>query len=150
MLFPDKYLSSDLQCLVGTHCNDWKLRYSCAWNYPCPRYCRCCRYITYQKVCRPSEYKSYGTTPHDVLLIVQIPPMVTVNRFAPPARAIRAEGLQAPYSPGETSRRLTGNLRNKGNPASNPYLIFVIFFTQSNFLENKIYTEKSQFFALNL
>ena len=42
--YPDKYLSSDLQCLVGTHCNDWKLRYSCAWNYPCPRYCRCCRY----------------------------------------------------------------------------------------------------------
>ena len=31
-----------------------------------------------------------------------------------------------------------------------PYLIFVIFFTQSNFLENKIYTEKRQFFALNL
>ena len=30
------------------------------------------------------------------------------------------------------------------------YLIFVIFFTQSNFLENKIYTEKRQFFALNL
>ena len=30
-----------------------------------------------------------------------------------------------------------------------PYLIFVIFFTQSNFLENKIYTEKRQFFALN-
>ena len=31
-----------------------------------------------------------------------------------------------------------------------PYLIFVIFFTHSNFLENKIYTEKRQFFALNL
>ena len=30
------------------------------------------------------------------------------------------------------------------------YLIFVIFFTQSIFLENKIYTEKRQFFALNL
>ena len=30
------------------------------------------------------------------------------------------------------------------------YLIFVIFFTQSNFLENKIYTKKRQFFALNL
>ena len=30
------------------------------------------------------------------------------------------------------------------------YLIFVIFFTQSNFLENEIYTEKRQFFALNL
>ena len=30
------------------------------------------------------------------------------------------------------------------------YLIFVIFFTQSNFLENEIYTEKCQFFVLNL
>ena len=30
------------------------------------------------------------------------------------------------------------------------YLIFVIFFTQAKFLENKIYTEKRQFFALNL
>ena len=31
-----------------------------------------------------------------------------------------------------------------------PYLIFVIFFTRAKFLENKIYTEKRQFFALNL
>ena len=31
-----------------------------------------------------------------------------------------------------------------------PYLIFVIFFTWAKFLENKIYTEKRQFFALNL
>ena len=35
-----------------------------------------------------------------------------------------------------------------------PYLIFVIFFTQAKFLENKIYTEiytvNCQFFALNL
>ena len=30
------------------------------------------------------------------------------------------------------------------------YLIFVIFFTLAKFLENKIYTEKRQFFALNL
>ena len=30
------------------------------------------------------------------------------------------------------------------------YLIFVIFFTQAKFLENKIYTEKRQFFKLNL
>ena len=30
------------------------------------------------------------------------------------------------------------------------YLIFVIFFTQAKFLENKVYTEKRQFFALNL
>ena len=29
-------------------------------------------------------------------------------------------------------------------------LIFVIFFTRAKFLENKIYTEKRQFFALNL
>ena len=31
-----------------------------------------------------------------------------------------------------------------------PYLIFVIIFTLAKFLENKIYTEKRQFFALNL
>ena len=31
-----------------------------------------------------------------------------------------------------------------------PYLIFVIFFTRAKFLENKIYTKKRQFFALNL
>ena len=30
------------------------------------------------------------------------------------------------------------------------YLIFVIFFTRAKFLENKIYTKKRQFFALNL
>ena len=30
------------------------------------------------------------------------------------------------------------------------YLIFVIFFTLAKFLENKIYTEKRQFCALNL
>ena len=30
------------------------------------------------------------------------------------------------------------------------YLIFVIFFTRAKFLENKIYTEKRQFFVLNL
>ena len=33
---------------------------------------------------------------------------------------------------------------------SKPYLIIVIFFTLTQFLENKIYTEKRQFFALNL
>ena len=31
-----------------------------------------------------------------------------------------------------------------------PYLIFVIFFTLAKFLESKIYTEKRQFYALNL
>ena len=30
------------------------------------------------------------------------------------------------------------------------YLIFVIFFTRAKFLDTKIYTEKRQFFALNL
>ena len=30
------------------------------------------------------------------------------------------------------------------------YLIFVIFFTRAKFLGNEIYTEKRQFFALNL
>ena len=29
-----------------------------------------------------------------------------------------------------------------------PYLIFVIFFTQAKFLENKIYTEKRQFLPI--
>ena len=64
--------------------------------------------ITIQKVCRLSENSSelWHYTPHDVLLIVQISPMVTVNRFAQPA--LRAEGLQAPYSPGETSRSMIG------------------------------------------
>ena len=38
-------------------------------------------------------------------------------------------------------------IRDIGNSA---YLIFVIFFTRAKFLENKIYTEKRQFFALNL
>ena len=33
---------------------------------------------------------------------------------------------------------------------SGSYLIIVIFFTLTQFLENKIYTEKRQFFALNL
>ena len=33
---------------------------------------------------------------------------------------------------------------------SETYLIFVIFFTQAKFSENKIYTEKRQFFALNM
>ena len=33
---------------------------------------------------------------------------------------------------------------------ANTYLIFVIFFTLAKFLENNIYTEKRQFFALNL
>ena len=33
---------------------------------------------------------------------------------------------------------------------SSSYLIFVIFFTRAKFLENKIYTEKRQFFALYL
>ena len=32
----------------------------------------------------------------------------------------------------------------------NSYLIIVIFFTRAKFLENKIYTEKRHFFALNL
>ena len=32
----------------------------------------------------------------------------------------------------------------------NTYLIFVIFFTRAKFLDSKIYTEKRQFFALNL
>ena len=37
-----------------------------------------------------------------------------------------------------------------GKSTKGPYLIFVIFFTRSKVFENKIYTEKRQFFALNL
>ena len=37
-----------------------------------------------------------------------------------------------------------------GDGEPQTYLIFVIFFTRAKFLENKIYTEKRQFFALNL
>ena len=43
--------------------------------------------------------------------------------------------------------QLVGSL---GLGVGSPYLIFVIFFTLAKFLENKIYTEKRQFFALNL
>ena len=39
-------------------------------------------------------------------------------------------------------------LLEEGNKLS--YLIFVIFFTRTKFLKNKIYTKKRQFFALNL
>ena len=58
---------------------------------------------------------------------------------------------------GDKTRK--GNLKKKvlkltiamfGQRALNAYLIFVIFFTQAKFLENKIYTEKRQFFALDL
>ena len=38
----------------------------------------------------------------------------------------------------------------KQKKSKQAYLIFVIFFTLAKFLENKIYTEKRQFFALNL
>ena len=38
----------------------------------------------------------------------------------------------------------------KWSPWLSSYLIFVIFFTRAKFLENKIYTKKRQFFALNL
>ena len=41
-------------------------------------------------------------------------------------------------------------LRGGGVPPNSAYLIFVIFFTQAKFLENKIYTKKRQLFALNL
>ena len=39
-------------------------------------------------------------------------------------------------------------VRNKA--LGDAYMIFVIFFTRAKFLENKIYTEKRQFFVLNL
>ena len=51
-----------------------------------------------------------------------------------------------------TSQQLNSSIfqRLKVCPSERPYLIFVFFFTQSNFLENEIYTEKRHFFALNL
>ena len=47
---------------------------------------------------------------------------------------------------------LLGNTSMSMSACDNPcpYLIFVILFTQANFLDNKIYTEKRQFFALYL
>ena len=47
--------------------------------------------------------------------------------------------------PNESYLQEGGDIRNV-----QAYLIFVIFFTRAKFLENKIYTEKRQFFALNL
>ena len=46
----------------------------------------------------------------------------------------------------------TGWSTQRANDRYKAYLnlIFVIFFTLAKFLENKIYTEKRQFFALNL
>ena len=37
-----------------------------------------------------------------------------------------------------------------GDSRAKTYLIIVIFFTLTKFLETKIYTEKRQFFALNM
>ena len=47
-------------------------------------------------------------------------------------------------------KKMSGNYDHLGEGRAGAYLIFVIFFTQAKFLENKIYTEKRQFFALNL
>ena len=44
----------------------------------------------------------------------------------------------------------TPDLRDDIGLHQHSYLIFVIYFTQAKFLENKICTEKRQFFALNL
>ena len=43
-----------------------------------------------------------------------------------------------------TMRLLPNPLTCLLNCISGPYLIFVIFFTQAKFLENKIYTEKTR------
>ena len=45
---------------------------------------------------------------------------------------------------------LNGGIHLSDDAGVGAYLIFVIFFTLAKFLENKIYTEKRQFFALNL
>ena len=74
----------------------------------------------------------------------------------------RSQGLKVSMSQGPKVSRSQGDKvsRSQGAkvssfhgpiiPRSQAYLIFVIFFTLANFLENKIYTEKRQFFALNL
>ena len=61
--------------------------------------------ITCQKVCRPSEYSSelWHYTSRRIAHCAN-----PSNRFAQPDRALRDEGLQAPYSPGETSRSMIG------------------------------------------
>ena len=72
-------------------------------------------------------------------------------------------GSVAGLDPGKALWEVSGSLLENCGPfylvvsvdevyLQNPlaYLIFVIFFTLAKFLENKIYTEKRQFFALNL
>ena len=54
------------------------------------------------------------------------------------------------YVPLRTLRGAVNKCIKKALQDLGAYLIFVIFFTQSNFLENKIDTEKRQIFALNL
>ena len=41
-------------------------------------------------------------------------------------------------------------IKSRCQSSAQSYLIIVIFFTLTQFLENKSYTEKRQFFALNL
>ena len=50
----------------------------------------------------------------------------------------------------DLSQYIVGPMDQTSFIITNSYLIFVIFFTRAKFLETKIYTEKRQFFALNL
>ena len=61
-----------------------------------------------------------------------------------------AQLIAVPYNSFWKMQRLQTTVIGLTTITSATYLIFVIFFTQSNFLENKIYTEKRQFFVLNL
>ena len=98
-----------------------------------------------------------GTVPHEMALTEQKPDLVIIDKAAAPVKILLVE-LTVPWDSSQnfqadverkTARygRLIEDLREAGFDA---YLIFVIFFTLAKFLENKIYTEKRQFFALNL
>ena len=67
----------------------------------------------------------------------------TINLLAPVTQVNLGEALRCLAK--EKVELATGELRQLV-----AYLIFVIFFTLAKFLENKIYTAKRQFFALNL
>ena len=58
--------------------------------------------------------------------------------------------IQEKSSKTEKEKKFRERVDLSPSERSNAYLIFVIFFTRAKVLENKIYTKKRQFFALNL
>ena len=50
----------------------------------------------------------------------------------------------------QTADKVALSGEGEGSNDDEAYLIFVIFLYRAKLLENKIYTEKRQFFALNL